>query len=299
MPMIFLTGMPRCGSTWAGRALAHLTGSRYIHEPLNGHRDPELAAFNMRYSRPGACDPALIQILQSRARSADRRVRLIEFMQRRQNVVIKEVHGTLAVACVDRHLRPDVVVLIRHPCGVAASWKRLGWLAAEWAEGDPLLEQTTLVEDHLSPFQSHILSSRDPYFRLGAYWGAIHYVLHRLAALHPRWQWVTHEDLCSSPGERFAALLHALGQKAQPGSYSFFEAYDRPPAQNEGPFDIYRQTVAQPEKWRSVLTAEEVGKVLTGAAPFGMDELLRTPAGAGEARQGAKTGRQAHEVPHP
>jgi hypothetical protein len=284
--MIFLTGMPRCGSTWAGMTLAHLTRSRYVHEPVNGHRHPEWAAYSMRYFRRSACDRTLIRALKESVRPLEPRPWWRQLWHGSDPVVLKEVHATLAIECVDRHLKPDVVIMTRHPCGVAASWKSLGWLAEHLGPGDPLLAQEHLVEDHLAPFESHILSSTEPFFRLGAYWGAIYYVLRRLAAGHPGWQYITHEELCSAPRERMTQLLHDLRLPVDPAAFDFLAEHDRPRSADEGPYTIFRKTGLEADKWKRLLTPEEISSVMAGAEPFDVVALLGSPGGVSGPRIG-------------
>jgi hypothetical protein len=49
MPVLFLTGIPRSGTTWAAQGIAALTRARYVHEPFNRVLYPERARYNMLY----------------------------------------------------------------------------------------------------------------------------------------------------------------------------------------------------------------------------------------------------------
>lgn len=298
MQTIFLTSLPRCGSTWAGRTLASMSGSRYIHEPFNWVHYPERKTYFMRYMRarrnsrsPAGRDPydvGLRRILDDSirehtgpwrlARQGIRRRELrstLHAILGRRRVLIKEVFCSLAAERVQEHLNAAVVILVRHPCGMANSWKRLDYMAPFWL--DTLLRQEVLLEEHLGEFESHLRSSSDPLFQVGAYWGASYYILSRLARAHPEWQWVTHGELCREPEAAFRQILERVGANVRNGTSKFLAEHNRPAADDEDAYSLYRDTTSEPQKWRTMLSPEEVREVMRGAEPFGVEALMRGP----------------------
>jgi hypothetical protein len=275
MPVLFLTGIPRSGSTWAAQAIAALTRARYVHEPFNGDVHPELARYDMLYLPANSCDSDFIRILDESLRPRYRRPKLREFILGR-NLVLKDVHASLAAEYIQAHLRAHIVILTRHPCAIAASWKVRGWLRNFAWRFDILLRQEVVI-GFLGHFERHMRSARNSFFQFGAYWGAMYYVLRQLAAGHPEWQWVTHERLCSDPLPSFRRILSSFGMRIRPNA-DFFTLHDRPPQENESPYQTFRETRLAPEKWKTILTEEEIQAVLDGAEPFRPEQLLRSEA---------------------
>ena len=115
--MLFLTGLPRSGTSWAANALTRALAAHLDFEPFNWKTkdDESLKRWHMlQLTEP---TPEFDEIV---ARTADGE----------RPHVVKDVHTCLAV---ERWavVHPKVVILVRHPCAVAASWGKLdypiGW----------------------------------------------------------------------------------------------------------------------------------------------------------------------------
>lgn len=267
MDVIYLTGMPRSGTTWAARALAAAIGAHLVDEPFNGEFYPERAGYEMAYVRGDSAESPLLTLLRRDLKSWRHPRRALRIRLRRR-VVVKDVHIPLALSAVSRHLPARAVILVRHPCAVAASWLRLNFPAR--ARLDALLRQEALMTDHLHPFARRLATVADPYAQVGALWGAVHFTLQRLGSDHPDWLWVTHEHLCSDPPAAFAALARQLGYAMRPAGHAFIRRHDRAPGADEGPFAVARVSAEEPDKWRTLLSAGQIAAVLDGEAPFGM-----------------------------
>jgi hypothetical protein len=272
MALIFLTSLPRCGSTWAAQALAALADARYVHEPFNPTKYPERKSYHMKYLPGGSEDEEFARILGESVRAPDLRSRMRERVQG-GTVVLKDVHCCLAVESVHEQLDAIPVILTRHPCAMASSWKALGYRLDSAARLDLLLEQDALVEEHLGPLERHMRSSRDPFFQLGAYWGASYHVLRRIASAHPGWLWLSHEALCADPQSAFPAALRAVGLEVSDPSGRFLEQHDRPLREGESVYATFRETRSVPDQWKERLAPEEARAVLEGAEPFGIEAL--------------------------
>lgn len=267
MDVIYLTGLPRSGTSWAARALAAAIGAYLVDEPFNGEFYPERARFEMAYVRADSAESPLHALLRRDLRHWRHPRRTLRIWLRRR-VLIKDVHTALALPHISRHITPRAVILVRHPCAVADSWQRLNFPAG--ARLDTLLQQESLMADHLHPFAAHLRAVADPYAQVGALWGAVLYTLQRLSVDQPGWHWVTHESLCVEPAAAFAALAQRLGYAMRPEGVAFIRRHDRPPGTDEGPFAVARVSAEEPDKWRTRLTAGQIGAVLDGEAPFGM-----------------------------
>jgi hypothetical protein len=272
MPVLFLTGLARSGTTWAAQGIAALTRARYVHEPFNRVLYPELARYDMLHQPANSCDPDFVRILDEKLRPRYRRPKVREFLLGR-NLVFKDVPTSLAAECIQAHLDAHIVILTRHPCAMGASWKVRGWIGDLAWRFDVLLQQATLLH-FLAEFQTHMRSSNNFFFQFGAYWGAMYYVLRRLASLHPEWQWIVHDHLCQDPVDAFGRILHAFDMPVRRNAADFFRMHDRPPQENETPYQTYRETKLTPEKWKTILSTQEAQALLDGAEPFRPDELL-------------------------
>ena len=255
--------------------------SRYVHEPFNWQSHPERKAYGVKYLRAGSREPSFARTLDGSVTRSRWRDRIREFVGGRR-LVLKDVHASLAVEFMQERLHAAVVILTRHPCGMASSWLRLDFARSP----ELLLSQADLVEEHLQPFEAHMRASRDPLFQMGAYWGASYYVLDRLARGHPEWQWVTHEELCVDPRAAFGALLQRLGVDVRCPDTPYFDRHDRPPAPEDHAYRTFRASRSEPEKWRTLLSAPDIARVLRGAEPFGVERLLRRRGSSGAADGG-------------
>jgi len=180
MKPIFLTGLPRSGTTWASRAIVAATKGRLVHEPFNWKRYPERISYHMKYIPAGSEDAELMRILHKEMAPRF-------FFLRNRRIVIKDVHTCLAIEYLWDELDPIIIILVRHPCAVANSWARLGLEAR--SRLDILLSQEELVQTYLASFKHHINSNYDYFFQIGAYWGAAYFVLSRLTETDEPEKW--------------------------------------------------------------------------------------------------------------
>jgi hypothetical protein len=266
---ILITGLPRTGTTWASRAVAAVTRGRLVHEPFNWKLHPDRVGYHMKYMPAGSKDAVLLKILRDEIKP---RILSLNALRRARQVVIKDVHICLAIEYLWEELRPNIVILVRHPCAMANSWANLGLEAR--SRLDLLLSQERLARDHLAPFESHIHSNDDCFFEIGAYWGASYFVMGRLAERHEDWQWISHESLCVEPLAGFERLVKDMGLGVDHGGHNslrnFLRKNDRPRKRGEGPYSLTRVSAKEPGKWRSALTSEQVHAVMAGAEPFGV-----------------------------
>jgi len=256
--LFFLTGLPRTGTTWAYQALAAGSGSDKVYEPFNYKWHPDRSRYHMRYLAPGSEHPDFLDALQAEIRKSQG-----------PRIFIKEVHACLAVEYVWTHLQPHTIILLRHPCAMAASWRRLGFEAGPRLQ--TLLAQPELVDEFLAPHLDRLQSSLDPLFQVGAYWGAAYHCLRRISDRHPEWQWTTHERLCKEMEPAFAGLLARFDLPWQEAGSRYLQEHDRRPGEYH-PHKQVRRSAEEPERWRVELTQEQAAAVLEGAGGFGLLE---------------------------
>lgn len=264
--LIFLTGIPRSGTTWAAKAIAAATSSRLVYEPFNWKVHPQRINYHMKYLPAGSNDEEFLRILNASIKPL---LPFWDFFAGTKNILIKDVHTCMALEYIWQQLQPRIIILMRHPCAVAGSWSSLGLEAR--SRLDILLNQKDLYKKYLKPFERHINSSNDYFFEVGAYWGASYFIMDQFARKHPEWQWITHEWLCDDPVAHYYKLLNNLDLEMNEKGIQFLEENNRARKKGEGPHSTARVSRSEPDKWKAFLTEENIQKVLSGAAPF---ELL-------------------------
>jgi hypothetical protein len=244
------------------------TRSRLIHEPFNWKRYPEREKFHMLYLPAGSNQIEIIEIIE---KESSPKIPFFNKLMKDKPVVLKDVHTCLALEYIWEQIKPFIVILIRHPCGMANSWINLNY--AVRFRLDLLLSQQSLMQHYLSPFKNHLSLNKDKWFEIGAYWGATHHVLDQISKAHHEWVWITHEELCVDSANRYQQLLDNLGINIDPIGQkkliSFISRHDRKIIENK-PYSVSRISLNEPDKWHKTLTQEQIKSVFAGAEPFGI-----------------------------
>ena len=173
---VFLAGSGRSGTTWVAGIINHRKRYRLVFEPFNPGRVDLCEHFRRKqYLRPDDrreeyLGPAR-EILAGRIRDpwTDRfNTRLVA---RRR--LIKDIRANLLLGWMRANFpEVPVVLLLRHPCAVAASRLALGWKDNLWET----MDQEDLVEDFLLPMEDGIRASRDAFERHVYSWCIENYV---------------------------------------------------------------------------------------------------------------------------
>lgn len=140
----------------------------------------------------------------------------------RSRVVAKSVHCPLSLDWLAARFDLDVVVVLRHPLSVLASWLELGL-----ADGDRHLELTGGVRRrYLEPWALP-LPGVDPVERRAWQAGLLTFALEASAAARG-WTVVHHEDLAADPLAAFRGLFGRLGLNWGPQVEVFLRAGQAP-----------------------------------------------------------------------
>ncbi len=160
---VFLAGSGRSGTTWVSGMINHRNGYRFVFEPFHPGKVRMLRHFRRKqYLRPDDrreeyLGPART-ILTGELRNpwADRFNR--RFVARRR--LIKDIRANLLLGWMRENFPGmPIVLLLRHPCAVAASRLALGWRD----NLSETMEQNELVEDFLGPVEAEIRAARDDF----------------------------------------------------------------------------------------------------------------------------------------
>ncbi|HVW34191.1 MAG TPA: sulfotransferase [Acidimicrobiia bacterium] len=182
--------------------------------------------------------------------------------------VVKSVHGTLALPWLAERFSPKMVIVLRHPLNVVASYLELGWAdAGLHTRMDELTGRFGITVPEL-PAGASLVS------RVAWQTGLFASVFTALGDRHPGWRIVTHEELCRNPHDGFRRLFAGLGLTWTQAASDFLDQSNRP---GTG-IRTNRVTRDQPGRWRHRLTysqVEEVRRIL-GLFPalFEAEELI-------------------------
>lgn len=224
---VFLAGVERGGTTWVSEIINHAGEYRYVFEPFAPDRVKAARNFRPRqYLRPENQDGKYLKpawnILSGKTRNAwtDRFFGGRFVYDRR---LVKDIRMNLALCWLHRNFpEMPVVLLLRHPCAVAASRMKLGWRGNLV---ETYLSQGELVRDHLAPLEQEIRAAASTDFErhiLG--WCIENYVplrQFRPGEVPP----VFYENFCESPREEVEKMFDFLGKKLDD---SVFEAMKVP-----------------------------------------------------------------------
>ncbi len=283
---ILVTGSHRSGTTWVGKMIACHPRVLYFSEPFNPERRdlpvhawwhrvrPADAAAFRAYLQPFAelRFPWLRQRADHPASWHGRLLRSWRYTRRRRQgarPLIKDPIALLSAEWLAEQYQSQVIVLVRHPAAFASSIKRLKWLLPV----ADLLGQETVMRDWLYPFEREMRRLHDgpadiiEHAILG--WRIFHHVIRIYEERHPDWRFCRHEDLSSTPLERFAELFQYLGLEFTPEIRAAVERHssDENPREAGGAVhQLQRNSKANIWNWQDRLTHDEIARIRTGTA---------------------------------
>lgn len=273
----FIAGMGRSGTTWVGSIVNHDFSYRILFEPFRPHLVRAAAAFGpLAYVRPTDRDPAKLRaaesILSGRTPrgTLDRDHRGLIFRRR----LIKEIRCNLMLAWL-KSVRPTMplVLVIRNPLSVAASWLRLDWghiAGGAKLELDVILEQESLLHDFpLVQESMRRFDRRDAFERHVFEWCVLNLVpFHQL---HPADAHVVfYEDIVREPLATVRQLADYLQVKIDGHSRDRTLPVSRADFLGRGS-GVDRVKLL--DEWRSVLTPRQVAHGREIVAAFGLDRI--------------------------
>ncbi|MFC7385007.1 sulfotransferase [Sphaerisporangium rhizosphaerae] len=220
---ILVTGLPRSGTSWAGKMLTAGGGAVYVNEPLNPQRPPgrspgvlnatvehrfqyicrdDEEAWRRAFADTVALRYQYVAELR-RNRSPGDLARLAKNASafalgraRRRRALLDDPFALFSAGWFAERLGCRVVLLVRDPASLVASWRRLGWTV----HLHELLEQPLLLRDHPVVGRVRPLAgSPDHVAAIATLWAVAREVAGELTARHPAVRLVSYEHLAADP----------------------------------------------------------------------------------------------------
>jgi hypothetical protein len=175
-------------------------------------------------------------------------------------IVAKSIHAQLAVEWLAAEFDVDVLLLLRHPANVLASWMELN---LKDARNSTLESRSDIRRRYLDPWGVGP-PGPDPVERMSWRIGLLIAALEDAGSRHPDWHRRTHEQLCVDPTAEFRRLYADLGLEWGPPVEEFLEGHNTP---GSG-FVVKRVASELPDAWRTRLDADEVSTLRRVLARF-------------------------------
>lgn len=175
-------------------------------------------------------------------------------------VVAKSIHAQLALEWLDDAFDVDIVVLLRHPANVLASWLGMNLKDSRntTLETSPRV-RARFVERWGVPLPAPTRLEQ-MCWRIGLLTAALDETLANNPSFHSR----VHEDLCADPPTRFRALFDELGLAWTPDTAEYLVRHDQP---GKG-FTVERPASELPDAWRRKLDDEQLRALRRVLEPF-------------------------------
>ena len=268
---IYIVGLARSGTTWIASIINTAHSIKYFHEPFNCKNVPGASRYCMKYLISDA-DVEFVHRCHDAfsGRMSEDSVRGMLSNTYKQHpwwpgrVVIKDVCSCMAVEAIHRSVAPITIIVVRHPCAVAASWYRLQYDVDLHMQ--TLLEQPQLCDEFLRPFQSTLKNARGFWQKLGALWGVVYYSLLQQSKAHTDWLMVRHEDLCVNPIEKFQSLFQTLDLDWTRKTEDMLRVSTQ--THSHEPYLVHRVSNQEPDKWKGILDNIQIEQVLDFVRPF-------------------------------
>jgi Sulfotransferase domain len=243
---VVVTGMARCGTSWVGKLLQASGELTYINEPLNPRHPPGgspgvldapvpvarhyqyIGAHNedswltpfretlgLRYHV--AAELRQNQSPYDLARMAKYASSFLAGRLLGRRALLDDPYALLASGWLADRFGCRVVVVVRDPAAMVASWKRHGWTT----DLGELLGQPELMRDWLAPYRPELeavaANPEDLPGRIGTLWRMLYLVAAEHERRHDGIRIVRYEDLAADPVASFAELFGWLGLRFNEG----------------------------------------------------------------------------------
>ena len=265
---VFLAGTGRSGTTWLEEVIDNSHEHRVLFEPFHSKEVPQLAHWRYRqYLRPSDGDPRYL-LPASRILRGQLHNRWVDQFNRKhlaRRRLIKDIRANLLLRWIHEQFpRIRIVLVMRHPCAVAASKMALGWQT----HLDDFLAQPQLLEDFVAPFASILESTHDPFERHILLWCIENWIpLQQFAPgqIHVCF----YEHFCLEPEREARALLDFLDR---PFTGSLLEHMRKPSAlcREESAIRIGGSLI---DSWRNYVSDHRIKRTVELLRVFDLDRI--------------------------
>jgi len=167
-------------------------------------------------------------------------------------VMVKTVHAPLALEWLASRFEPRVLVVLRHPLNVIASWLDFGW-GGHYLDTHPKIQERFAAQWALP----RLPADRSPLAAVTWEVALFTSVLHAAVENHKDWWVVSHESLCTEPVSGFRSLFARLDLTWGGEAERVLMESDRP---GTG-YVVTRVAAEQPESWKRRLTREQLNEI--------------------------------------
>jgi hypothetical protein len=175
-------------------------------------------------------------------------------------IVAKSIHAQLAIEWLAAQFDVEVLILLRHPANVLASWLEMN---LKDARNSTLETRPEIRARYLEPWGVP-LPGPDPVERMSWRIGLLTAAIEDASSRHPDWHLRTHESLCSDPTAEFRRLYADLGLGWGEGSQAFLDQHNAP---GSG-FTVSRVAAELSDSWRQRLDDRQLATLRRTLAPF-------------------------------
>lgn len=267
---ILLTSLPRSGSTWAFNILGQAKNVVPLREPdrlaqieigkkgmhLYIRKDQKDDLYYLVYNKIFKGRPDILPSFGSRGR-VDHYYKLLKSYLPKSRILVKSCFSIHNTEWIYNNFNPDIVILLRNPFSLIYSIRRM---FTEANLGKIVLEDERIIDDYLRPYKDVINSAATSNEQLAVRVGAYYKIILSAAKKHPEWTVVTHEELCNNPIDIFKGLYTKLDLKWSRKIEDKINQHNRI-KKTDDVHHINRITKNEPDKWKELLTKEEVDQI--------------------------------------
>lgn len=272
---VFITGAPRCGSSWVGEVLGNCTGMRYVYEPFNHKWAPALHEHLAHFTYlTSAASPLVTKYATNAFQGRQNLKQLIRAAYRgylgaathpASNVVVKDPTASLMSAWISTQFNAKILFVMRHPCGFASSLDALDWQLSV----NTLLRQKPLMNEHLEQYRSVLRHARsDKWLTRGAIWAAIHLVYTKQMESQTNWLLYKYEDICENPAKHYVSMAETLGLEMSPKARRKIQSLSTTNRADSG--STRRDSKAMRDIWQDRMSTGEIDAVMGVVSEFGL-----------------------------
>jgi hypothetical protein len=276
--VIILAGMGRSGTSWAAGLINYDQSYRILFEPFCPWVVKEARPFEyMQYINPQCQNPILVgqakKILSGRPRNYWVDCENPKILYRRR--IIKEIRGNLMLGWLKK-ISPQtpIVLMIRHPLAVTASWLHLGWgqeLKGKRSEFSILTSKKVLLKDF--PIIGEVMEIIDQsslFEQILFQWCVFYYVPFRTLIKRETFL-LFYENLILDPENELKSLFQYL---AQPYDWErVHKIIRRASSTNYLKRDFNKDRSRLLTGWKARFSEEQIQRARTILAMFELDQV--------------------------